>query len=248
MPRMMQTVIVALWLAASSTPALPTAEAALERTLAHHDPAGVWASRPIELTVKVTYGERLAESRGYESRTDRIRVDNAAGRFELASDRGGDKVEVVGRGDELSARLNGSADIDAATLDKHRLNAAQLPGWRDYFAYVFGLPMKLSDPGTVLDPDTRLTEFEGRDVLALRVTYDPEVGRDIWYFYLDPESFALVGCRFFHDESKNDGEYIVYEGEIEGPNGLRLPKLRHWYVNAGGEFLATDDVVAVNEW
>jgi hypothetical protein len=48
-----------------------------------------------------------------------------------------------------------------------------------------------------------------------------------------------VGYRFFHDEGKGDGEYIVLEGEIEG-GGLRLPARRTWYTNAEDELLGTD--------
>ena len=82
-------------------------------------------------------------------------------------------------------------------------------------------------------------------MLTLRVTYAPEVGQDVWYFYFDPESFALVGCRFFHDEAANDGEYIVFDGEVEGPHGLRLPRLRRWHMNRDGEYIAVDDVKSI---
>ena len=88
--------------------------------------------------------------------------------------------------------------------------------------------------------------FNERQVLTLRVTYSPEVGKDIWYFYVDPETFALVGCRFFHDEAKNDGEYLVFEGEVSGPHGLRLPKLRHWHMNLDREHIATDEIVTIH--
>ena len=107
------------------------------------------------------------------------------------------------------------------------------------------MPMKLRDPGTRLDPAVKRTELDGRAVLALRVTYAPEVGGDTWYFYVDPRTFALAGCRFYHDESANDGEYIVFEGEVEGPRRLRLPKLRRWHMNRDGEYIAVDEVLSI---
>jgi hypothetical protein len=242
----LRIVVLVLSVAAGPLPAAePTAEEVLERMLAYHDPEDAWSKKPLEITAELRYGERIAKSRGYDGRTDRVRVDNAAGRFEYHADKGGDRIEIVGEGDRFSARLNGSSKISAADRNEHRLNPEQLPTWRDYFTYIYGLPMKLRDPGTRLDPDVARTTFNEREVLSLRVTYAEEVGKDIWYFYVDPENWALTGCRFFHDESKNDGEYIVYEGEIEGPHGMRLPKLRHWYTNRDGEFLATDDVVAL---
>jgi hypothetical protein len=225
--------------------ALPAANELLERSLAYHDPQNAWSSRPIEITAEVRLAVRLAAERGYARRTDRIRVDNAAEQFQYWSEKGADRIEITGDGGTFSARLNGSSEISAEDRQEHRLANDQLPGWRDYFTYVYGMPMKLRDPGTRLDPAVTRTEFAGREVFALRVTYAPEVGTDTWYFYVNPRTFALVGCRFFHDEAKNDGEYIVFEGEIKGPHGLRLPKLRHWHMNRDDEYIAVDEVISI---
>ncbi len=79
------------------------------------------------------------------------------------------------------------------------------------------------------------------------MTYDPDVGGDTWYFYFVPDTFALVGYRFYHDESKNDGEYITLDEEIvDEASGLRLPKVRAWYYNSDGAHLATDDIVSIH--
>jgi len=195
---------------------LPTADALLEKVLKHHDPDDTWSSRLIEISARVRLTERLATERGYAERTERIRIDNSSGRFHYSADRGPDRIEIEGSGDELIARLNGTSDISAEDRKTYRLEPDQLSGWRDYFIYMYGLPMKLRDPGTRMDPAVERAEFAGREVLSLRVTYDPEVGGDVWYFYVDPVTFALVGCRFFHVESDNDGEYLVFEGEVEG--------------------------------
>ena len=231
--------------AGPATAAPPSAEEVLARTIAHHDPEGAWSSRPIEIETQVRYGERIAAARGFAGHVETIRVDNAAGRFAYRATKGSARIEIDGRGDAFTARLDGSPEIAAADLETYRLGTERLPFWRDYFTFLYGLPMKLRDPGTRLDPETTRTVFEGREVLALRVTYAPEVGKDTWYFYVEPATFALVGCRFFHDESTNDGEFLVFEAEVEGPHGLRLPKLRRWYVNRDREFLATDEIVTV---
>jgi len=59
-------------------------------------------------------------------------------------------------------------------------------------------------------------------------------------------SYALVGYRFYHSESDNDGEYIPFEGEIvDEATGLRLPSTRTWYYNNGDGHLATDQIVSI---
>ncbi|HEY7862744.1 MAG TPA: hypothetical protein VIE39_03740, partial [Thermoanaerobaculia bacterium] len=76
------------------------------------------------------------------------------------------------------------------------------------------------------------------------VTYDGTVGTDRWFFYLDPETCALLGHRFFHDEAARDGEYTVLSGEIEG-QGLRLPRVRKWYTNKDAEWIITHTVESI---
>ena len=43
----------------------------------------------------------------------------------------------------------------------------------------------------------------------------------------------------YHDESKNDGEYILLSG-LEDINGIQMPKKRDWYYNSNDKFLGSD--------
>ena len=52
---------------------------------------------------------------------------------------------------------------------------------------------------------TEVVKDESGEVVQLRATYDPEVGEDIWDFFFDPETYALVGYRFFRDEAARGG-------------------------------------------
>lgn len=79
-------------------------------------------------------------------------------------------------------------------------------------------------------------------MLQIKVTYDAAVGGDIWYFYFDPSSFALSGYRFYHDESLNDGEYILLENETS-VGALRIPAKRHWYTHQGNRYLGSDEIM-----
>jgi len=171
-------------------------------------------------------------------------IDNSTGRFGIAAERDGARIggKLRDRGCEL--RLNGSSHFGDEEREKYRLTCERLEWLRNYYVYLWGLPMKLLDAGTVLDPNVLSTTYQDRPVEALRVTYDPEVGSDVWYFYLDPETHALAGYRFFHDEAKGDGEYITFDGTIEA-GGLRLPQARAWYTNAEDRYLGTDTLVSL---
>lgn len=224
--------------AAAST---PTARELLERSIAYHDPDGVWGEAVVQVVVRGELSEALAARRGYSTTVRRAVIDPTSGRFALSYERHGALVEISIVGDEASVTVDGRSDLSAEELERYGAAAPRLLVLRDYMTYLYGLPMKLRDPGTNLDPEPERTTFRGRDVWSLRVTYDEDVGSDTWYFYLAPETAALVGYRFYHDEAAGDGEFIVLEDEIRA-GGLRLPKVRHWYVNRDGTYLATDTV------
>jgi hypothetical protein len=218
-----------------SDAAAPSAEQALARAIAFHDPEGAWASARFELD--------LEESRPDGTvRRSRVGFDNAAGRFELRREHEGRLQEFAVAGDRVEVRLDGSADLEPSVAEELGLTPERALFWRDYYLYLYGLPMKLRDPGTLLDPEVRTVELDGRAALRLRVTYEEEVGGDTWYFYLAPESFELLAYRFHHDESKNDGELITLEGVVP-VSSMRLPRERTWTTNDEGELLGVDTVV-----
>jgi hypothetical protein len=99
--------------------------------------------------------------------------------------------------------------------------------------------MKLKDKGTLIDQTVTEKTIEKTTYWVLKVTYDPDVGSDTWYFYFDQNTFAMKRYQFFHDETKNDGEYIVLEDELE-LSGMRIPKNRSWYYNTDKTYLGTD--------
>jgi hypothetical protein len=210
------------------------AEALLSRSIEFHDPEGRWDRDTVRLVWKGTGAE------GEERSAFSISMSPDGATFEMNGRYRGSTIEYATAAESMTVAVDGSTEIDDPTRESLRLARDGGMFWRDYFTYLAGLPMKLRDPGTILDPETTPTEFMGRPVDSIRVTYDPDVGGDTWYFYFDPDTAELVGCRFYHDEAANDGEYIVFDDLIEEAGGLRLPQRRRWYVNADDRFLGED--------
>jgi hypothetical protein len=238
-PQSHRTAILPLILLLLSVPgfAATDGEELLARSIAYHDQDGLWGTRALTLS----FAERRPDG---SKRQTRITLDPRRQRFAWWSQRGEHVLEgsvVKGR---CSIALDGSATISDDDHKTHQLDCDRVALYRDYYTYLWGLPMKLRDPGTRLDPAIGKAVFDRGPVLSLRVTYDPEVGNDTWYFYFDPDSAALVGYRFFHNESANDGEYILPEGEVSG-EGLRLPRTRTWYTNAEDRLLGTDTLTGL---
>ncbi|MDY7094689.1 MAG: DUF6503 family protein [Acidobacteriota bacterium] len=235
--------LVTVIVGASARAEPPTPQELLDRSIVYHDPDGRFLTESHRLV--------FAESRpnGPDRRTEAL-IDVAGERFEIVR-RGEHTVAGVWAPDTCEMTLDGRSEVTAAEREEHHPTCERLTLLRNYYTYLWGLPMKLRDPGTQLGRVTATTlkgpgSAPALPVYDLRVTYEEEVGGDIWYFYFDRETYALVGYRFYHDEAKNDGEVIYLDGEVAAV-GLRLPKARTWYTHEDDKLLGTDTLLEVRK-
>lgn len=203
----------------------------------HHDPKGVWFKSKIRLTIEE------ARTDG-STRTSLVVLDHPGSAFELKTRRDDRQIVMSVFREKTSATLDGRLDFSKEDAEKYGLTPESVLKRRNYYGYVFGLPMKLADPGTIVGIPVPIAKYEGRTYRKIRVTYDPKVGGDAWDFFFDPKTNALSGYRFFHDEAKGDGEFITLEGEIECGQGVRLPRARSWFMNKDRKALGTDTITA----
>lgn len=234
LPTLLLVVVSTLFAIPASAEA-PSADDLLARSIAHHDPDGKFLTGTWCLTFRETRP-------GGSDRHSEILVDVPGERFKMLR-KGEHEIAGVIDGEHCEMTLDGRSDVTDAEREEHRLSCERLGFMQNYYVYLWGLPMKLRDPGTHLG-DVEATTFMDQPVYGLRVTYDADVGGDVWYFYFDRDSSALVGYRFYHDEEKNDGEYIVLEGEHEA-HGMRLPESRAWYTHQEERHLGTDILVGL---
>jgi hypothetical protein len=209
-----------------------TPEEVLAKSIKYHDPAGEWGKFPIQL--------QLTETRpnGPDRKTT-LTIDIPNETFAIDQLRDGHQLYSEINLGVCSFKLDGNSEISEAELEKYRLNCDRTKTLRDYYTYLWGLPMKLKDPGAILPEKIEPADFAGIELYMLRITYSPEVGKDIWDFFLDATSYEIIAYRFFHDESKNDGEFIFVEGETQ-VGQMRLPKTRKWQTNDEAEYLGSD--------
>jgi len=194
----------------------------LASSIGYHDPEGNWEQFSGSFTIEVT-------SKDKPSFTREVIIDLSQEYFELIETRGdATKTYRIDKG-------------VYATEDS--LTQARTLKLRDYHTYLYGLPMKLKDPGAQIDPKTERVIFHGRESIRMRVTYDPSVGSDTWYFYFNPENYALIAYQFYHNEAIGDGEYILLE-ELESVEGIKMPKIRSWYYNNDGSYIGTDELLS----
>lgn len=211
----------------------------LEKAIAYHDPNNHWPKLQAILNIRM-------ETPGKSPRESVVQLNNAQGIFSLEASR--DSVTTsykIGPQDCL-VRFNGNDNFSPQQAKEHRLTCEQGRKMKNYYTYLYGLPMKLKDSGTKLAPVAHKKDFRGSVYWVLRVAYDPEVGKDVWYFYFDPQTYALKHYQFYHDEQKGDGEYILLDQEVT-VQGIVMPQNRAWYTNLGDRYLGTDFLTVPQE-
>lgn len=194
-----------------------TPEETLAKALAYHDPAGTWPTLAAEF--------RFAESRpdGEDTRSV-MRLDNRR-TYMHVDFAGKETYEITG---ETCVVIKGDKDQERGL------------GIRNYFLYLWGLPMKLTDPGTTFDPVVGASEIDGAACDVIRVNYE----KDLWFFHIDRESGRLRQYEFYWDEEKTKGEIITLEDEVE-LGSLRIPQKRAWFQMPGRKYLGTDTLQSI---
>jgi hypothetical protein len=204
----------------------------LEKTMQFHDPSGIW--KTFKGTLHITM-----ETPNSPNRDSEVNIDLPKQYFYVKATTEKNTTEYTVDKGKCSMAYNGDTNPSDSIKKKNRLSCDRANLYKNYYTYLYGLPMKLEDKGTIIDEKVVYKKFKGKKYLVLKATYEKEVGKDTWYFYFNPKTYAMEIYQFYHDESKNDGEYILLTG-IETVNGIKMPKKRAWYMNKDDKYLGTD--------
>jgi hypothetical protein len=209
-----------------------TGKGLLEKSIDYHDPKGNWKTFKGSFHVTMRTPDQ-------KERISNIHLDLPREEFVLEVTKNKDNYAYQIERDSCNITLNGSSEFSSENADRLGLDCERGRMMKDYYTYLYGLPMKLKDPGTIIAPKIKKKSFKCKEYLVLEVNYAKYVGEDTWYFYFDPLTYAMEVYQFFHDEAKNDGEYILLEG-METINNIKMPKTRAWYYNKDDTYLGTD--------
>jgi hypothetical protein len=212
-----------------------TGEELLEKAIKYHDPEGKWETFNGTLFVTMKTPNK-------PDRNSEIKINFPEEYFYVKATQGANVTEYAVHKGDCSIAFNGDTNPSDEVKKKNNLSCDRAKLYDNYYSYLYGLPMKLKDPGTIIHKQVNLDKFMGEMYLVLKVTYKEDVGNDTWYFYFDPETYALETYQFLKDSKPNTGEYILLSG-IETINGIKIPKKRDWYYNKNQQYLGTDLLV-----
>ncbi len=211
-----------------------TGKELLKKTIAYHDPKGNWAKFKARLFLS------NINSEGKEKHFE-LEFDNKAGYFCYISRQDGKEiVKGVSNGKSFFL-VDGKKDFTEEDSKKYKFTNESVNGIRNFYWYLYGLPMKLTDAGAIIGETVNYEEMNGKSYPTLRISYNPAVGKDNWFFYCDPKTSALKAYKFNHGKPES-GEYILLEEELN-VNGVKLPKIRKWYWNKDNKYIGTDNLL-----
>ncbi|CAM1365822.1 conserved exported hypothetical protein [Tenacibaculum sediminilitoris] len=203
----------------------------LEKTIQYHDPNNSWKTFNGTLFVSMKTPSKPI-------RNSEITINLPQECFYVKATQGDSTTEYTFNKDTCKISFNGEENLSEEILQKHQLSCNRAKLYKNYYTYLYGLPMKLKDKGTIIHNKVEYKAFKGKEYLVLKVTYDEKVGSDTWYFYFNPKTYAMEVYQFFKD-SPTSGEYILLTEE-ETINGIKMPKVRAWYYNKNDTYLGTD--------
>lgn len=203
----------------------------LEKSIQFHDPNNNWPSFKGELYVTMQTPKTV-------NRESKISINLPNQYFSVVAKRDTIITEFIVDKNEIRFSLNGDKNPSEEQKKQFSLTEERANLYKNYYTYLYGLPMKLKDKGTIISEKIEIKNFKGKEYLVLKVTYPKEIGKDTWYFYFNPKTYAMEVYQFFKD-TKDSGEYILLSG-LETINDIKMPKIRAWFYNKDNVYLGTD--------
>ncbi|WP_298878919.1 DUF6503 family protein [uncultured Polaribacter sp.] len=207
-----------------------TGDELLKKAIQFHDPNNNWPTFKGQLFVTM-------ETPKNTPRKSEIKINLPEEYFYVKALRGINTTEYTVIKKNTKIEFNGKTPTEVEKKE-HKLSFERANLYKNYYTYLYGLPMKLKDEGTIIHQKVEKRKFKEKNYLVLKVSYNKEVGKDTWYFYFDPKTFAMEVYQFFK-KTKDSGEYILLSG-LETINGIKMPKTRAWYYNKDNGYLGTD--------
>ena len=181
----------------------------LAKSIEYHGPSQFWNSYN-----GILYFEEQQPDK--EVRKTQVHIDNTTGYFK------------INRGNELISGML----LDSCFVEKGDISCERTNILRDYYLYLWGLPMKLLDHKTVLSKEVSYDTLNGTPYFTLQVNYPS----DNWTFYFSRENYSLCAYKFIKPDQT--GEFILLR-DVVLVAGMKIPKNRSWYT-LQDEYLGTD--------
>ncbi|RKN78502.1 DUF6503 family protein [Ulvibacterium marinum] len=177
-------------------------------------------------------------------RYTKLNLKNSDDYFEMERFREDGIVKRILTGNgESKIFLNGESELSKAIIEQYRLNVERSLGHKKFYKLMYGLPMSLSNNFWEQIRPAQKAEYKGRDVYRVAMELKDEMISKHWTLIIEVETYTLLAIEFNHPEDPGkEEEIITFEGEFD-INGMKIPRIRNWYIKGTNEYLGTDIIV-----
>ena len=213
------------------------AQQLITESIQHHDPDNNWNKFKSHVSVN-----SIVERNGkIDSSSRNIFFDLAANHFEMKYNDKGDEIHYFLNNKECFGEILNNTKLTPAELEEKNINCDRAKMYNNYFRYLIGMPMKLKDPGTIINKEITSKVYKDKAYKVVTVTYEEKVGTYTWLFYFDIQTTELVLTEFSKDGSFQNGETIELNNKVRYQNML-LPGQLKWFVLPDRPFLAEENL------
>jgi len=200
----------------------------IKHSIAYHDPNGNW----MHFKSTIQSNSSLWKNDGVkEKNTAELFFDNQNGVFKIHSIT--NEIELKGEmsRDTCYNQILNEITEDIALKYKQTLGCNGINFYKDYYAYLIGLPMKLLDSESIINDTIFERQYNGIKYDVVKVNYQPLDKNPSWYFYFNKKNHSFELCKFTSRKDENKGgEYIIYNQE-KNVQGMKLKGQQVWLYN-----------------
>ena len=141
----------------------------VKNSIKYHDPTQSWWSITHIFSVEVYYAEAFKKKRNRENPPPgEIILFPEMERFEMRyfGEAGGTELVLESEGC-YTREPGGIRDTHAVSINGHPRSCKDMPFFRDYYRYLFSMPMNLQDEGWDLIKEVFEKEWKGQKVVGL---------------------------------------------------------------------------------
>lgn len=209
----------------------------LNQVKKNYDADNLWAVSQIKLHIQ--------EPRvGNPQRHTKLHLKNSDDYFEMERYREDGIVKRILTGNGKSQIfLNNESNLSQDIIEQYRLNKERSISHKNFYKLMYGLPMSITDNLWHQIEPAEKGEFDGMEVYRVNIELKDEMISKYWTLLIGVKDYELLGIEFNHpEEPGREEEIIKFESEFE-INGIKLPRIRNWYIKGTNEYLGTDIIV-----
>ena len=208
----------------------------LSKSILNHDPNSKWNELELSLHIQ--------EPRtGNPSRYSILELSNQENSFELIRNRDSSLSKHIIDKDGISkVYFNGSEEIEQEIVERYRLKPERNKMYRDFYRMMYGLPMSLNEKAVKEYGEIENCIYNNQNCYKIPIELEEEMFSKNWIVYISKKEFEFKGMEIIFPEDNTKGEKLYFEGSIS-IDGIKIPRIRHWYELANGMYSGSDIIM-----